>query len=104
MIRLIFTLVVLTTTQIAAQSTRLNADAKGILYSKEKALDARIHTHGWAANYMMGDIKSYYKTTDMKICEAMLKSYIDGVPSSNRPFVLDSFIVANNSDAKKHAG
>ena len=63
MIRFIFALVVLTTTQIAAQSTRLNTDAKGIIYNKEKALDARIHTHGWAANFLAGDIQSYYKTT-----------------------------------------
>jgi hypothetical protein len=45
--------------------------------------------------------KNYNKPTDMKICEAMLNEYIKGVPSNNRPFVLDSFIIANNSDAKK---
>lgn len=45
--------------------------------------------------------KGYNKTTDIKICEAMLTEYIKGVPSNNRPYVLDSFIVANNNDAKK---
>lgn len=45
--------------------------------------------------------KGYNKPTDIKICEAMLAEYIKGVPSNNRPYVLDSFIVANNNDAKK---
>jgi hypothetical protein len=45
--------------------------------------------------------KNYNKPTDIKICEAMLKEYIKGVPSNNRPYVLDSFIVANNNDANK---
>lgn len=45
--------------------------------------------------------KNYNKPTDIKICEAMLNEYIKGVPSNNRPYVLDSFIIANNNDAKK---
>ena len=45
--------------------------------------------------------KTFNKSTDIKICEAMFTEYIKGVPSSNRPFVLDSFIIANNNDAKK---
>ena len=45
--------------------------------------------------------KNFNKATDIKICEAMLNEYIKGVPSANRPFVLDSFIIANNNDAKK---
>ncbi len=45
--------------------------------------------------------KNYNKATDIKLCEAMLKEYIKGVSSNNRPAVLDSFIVANNNDAKK---
>lgn len=45
--------------------------------------------------------KNYNKPTDIKLCEAMLNEYIKGVPSANRPFVLDSFIIANNNDAKK---
>ncbi|MCD6017942.1 MAG: serine protease [Bacteroidetes bacterium] len=49
----------------------------------------------------MGFFKNFNKPTDIKICEAMLNEYIKGVPSSNRPFVLDSFILANNNDAKK---
>jgi hypothetical protein len=49
----------------------------------------------------MGFFKGYNKPTDIKICEAMLSEYIKGVPSNNRPYVLDSFIVANNNDAKK---
>lgn len=49
----------------------------------------------------LGFYKNYNKTTDMKICEAMLAEYIKGVPSPNRPQVLDSFIVANQNDVKK---
>ncbi len=49
----------------------------------------------------LGFFKGYNKPTDIKICEAMLTEYIKGVPSNNRPYVLDSFIVANNNDAKK---
>lgn len=49
----------------------------------------------------LGFFKGYNKPTDIKICEAMLNEYIKGVPSNNRPYVLDSFIVANNNDAKK---
>ena len=49
----------------------------------------------------LGFFKNYNKTTDIKICEAMLSEYVKGVPSGNRPLVLDSFIIANNSDAKK---
>jgi hypothetical protein len=45
--------------------------------------------------------KNYNKATDIKICEAMLKEYIKGVSTNNRPAVLDSFILANNNDAKK---
>lgn len=45
--------------------------------------------------------KGYNKPTDIKICEAMLTEYIKGVPSNSRPYILDSFIVANNNDAKK---
>ena len=49
----------------------------------------------------LGFFKNYNKPTDIKICEAMLAEYIKGVPSNNRPYILDSFIVANNNDAKK---
>lgn len=49
----------------------------------------------------LGFYKNYNKPTDIKICEVMLNEYIKGVASSNRPQVLDSFIVANNGDAKK---
>ncbi|MES2567680.1 MAG: S46 family peptidase [Bacteroidota bacterium] len=49
----------------------------------------------------MGFFKNFNKPTDIKICEAMLIEYIKGVPSTNRPFVLDSFILANNNDATK---
>jgi hypothetical protein len=63
MVRLIFAILVFAVTQSVAQSTRLNTDAKGIIYNKEKALEVRVHTHGWAANFLIGDIKTYYKTT-----------------------------------------
>ncbi len=49
----------------------------------------------------LGFFKNYNKPTDVKICEAMLTEYIKGVSSENRPFVLDSFILANNNDVKK---
>lgn len=45
--------------------------------------------------------KNYSKLTDIKICEAMLAEYIKGVPSYNRPYIVDSFIVAHHNDAKK---
>lgn len=45
--------------------------------------------------------RNFNKATDIKLCEAMLKEYIKGVSSNNRPAVLDSFILANNNDAKK---
>ncbi|MDF2447951.1 MAG: serine protease [Bacteroidota bacterium] len=49
----------------------------------------------------MAFFKNFNKPTDIKICEAMLTEYIKGVPSNNRPSVLDSFIIANNNNAKK---
>lgn len=49
----------------------------------------------------LGFFKNYNKPTDIKLCEAMLAEYIKGVPNNSRPYVLDSFIVANNNDAKK---
>ncbi len=49
----------------------------------------------------LGFFKNYNKPTDIKLCEAMLAEYIKGVPTNSRPYVLDSFIVANNNDAKK---
>ena len=52
-------------------------------------------------NKKLGFYKNYNKPTDIKLCEAMLTEYIKGVPSGNRPFVLDSFIMANNNDVKK---
>jgi len=45
--------------------------------------------------------KNFNKATDIKICEVMISEYIKGVPSANRPFVLDSLILAHNNDAKK---
>ena len=49
----------------------------------------------------LGFFKNYNKPTDIKLCEAMLAEYIKGVPNNSRPYVLDSFIVTNNNDAKK---
>jgi hypothetical protein len=43
--------------------TRLATEAKGIVYDKERAVEFRLHTHGWALNYQIGTIKSYYKTS-----------------------------------------
>jgi hypothetical protein len=75
MIRLIFAIAVLATTQLSAQSTRLNKDAQNFLYNKEKGLEVRGHTHGWAANFLMGDINSYYKTTYFRFGLGELKSH-----------------------------
>lgn len=47
---------------IGSFAQRLKQDAKGIIYDKEKALDMRIHTHGWTVGYQIGKIKTYYKT------------------------------------------
>lgn len=41
---------------------RLNSDIKGILYNKEKVLDMRLLTHGWAVDVYLGTLKTYYKT------------------------------------------
>ncbi len=49
----------------------------------------------------LGFYKGYNQPTDIKICQAMLNEYIKGVAAGNRPPVLDSFIIANNNDAKK---
>lgn len=46
---------------VFAQS-RLNNSLKGVIYDKEKAIDFRLLTHGWAANVYFGKLKSYYKT------------------------------------------
>lgn len=41
---------------------RLNNDTKGILYTKEKAFDLRLLTHGWSADVYWGTLKTYYQT------------------------------------------
>ncbi len=57
---------------------------------------------GTLAEYKkLGFYKGYNQPTDIKICEAMLREYSKGVAVGNRPPVLDSFIIANNNDAKK---
>jgi hypothetical protein len=53
---------VLYSVTLSAQS-RLATEAKGIVYDREKAVEFRLHTHGWAINYQIGTIKSYYKTS-----------------------------------------
>ena len=75
MIRLVFAITLFVSTQVVAQSTRLNNDSKGIIYNKEQAFDIRLHTHGWALNYLIGDIKSYYKTTFYRFGLGELKHY-----------------------------
>ncbi len=45
--------------------------------------------------------KNYNRPTDMKICEAMLGAYINGVKPEDRPAVLDSLINAHQGDAGK---
>ncbi|MBI3517884.1 MAG: S46 family peptidase [Bacteroidetes bacterium] len=70
------------------------------LKKKQKGLTNTYETMS-AEFKKLGFYKGYNKPTDIKICEAMLTEYIKGVPSNNRPYVLDSFIVANSNDAKK---
>lgn len=41
---------------------RLNSDTKGILYTKERAIDLRLLTHSWAADVYLGRLQTYYKT------------------------------------------
>jgi hypothetical protein len=57
-----------------AQS-KANNDMKGIIYSNEKALDMRIHTHGWALNYQFGKLKSYYRTVYYNVGIGELKHH-----------------------------
>lgn len=45
--------------------------------------------------------KNYRRSTDIKICEAMLTEYIQGVKPEDRPFVLDSMIQSHQNDAAK---
>lgn len=45
--------------------------------------------------------KNYRRNTDIKICEAMLTEYIQGVKPEDRPFVLDSMIQSHQNDASK---
>jgi len=72
----------------------------GELKKKQKGLTNTFDTN--LAEYKkLAFYKAYNQPTDIKICRAMLEEYIKGVASANRPPVLDSFIVANGSDAKK---
>jgi hypothetical protein len=72
----------------------------GELKKKQKGLTNTFDAN--LAEYKkLGFYKAYNQPTDIKICRAMLEEYIKGVASGNRPPVLDSFIVANGSDAKK---
>lgn len=41
---------------------RLSQDIKGIIYDREKVLDLRVHTHGWAVGFQSAQLKTYYKT------------------------------------------
>lgn len=72
----------------------------GELKKKQKGLSNTFDTN--LAEYKkLAFYKAYNQPTDIKMCRAMLEEYIKGVASANRPPVLDSFIVANGSDAKK---
>jgi hypothetical protein len=75
-----------------ALNNELKKKQKGVANTYDKTLEEY---------KKLGFFKNYNKPTDVKICEAMLAEYIKGVPSNNRPYVLDSFIIANNNDAKK---
>ncbi len=72
----------------------------GELKKKQKGLTNTFDTN--LAEYKkLAFYKAYNQPTDIRMCRAMLEEYIKGVASANRPPVLDSFIVANGSDAKK---
>ena len=73
MIRLIFAFVVLTTTQIAAQSTRLNADTKGIMVSNPVYINGfqvgsvfEIENRRVQATRLMGGLGS---SASSKVCQ-----------------------------------
>ncbi len=70
------------------------------LYKKQKGL-SNTFDKTIAEYKKMGYYKNYNKSTDIKICEAMLNEYVKGVQANNRPYVLDSFIVSHNNDVKK---
>jgi hypothetical protein len=48
---------------VVTAQTRLATESKGIVYDRERTVEFRLHTHGWALNYQIGTIKSYYKTS-----------------------------------------
>jgi hypothetical protein len=60
-ITLLFTLLLLALTTIWGQK-KPSKDLRGVIYDQEKVLDARLHTHGWAANVQFGKLKTYYRT------------------------------------------
>jgi hypothetical protein len=60
-IALLCSLILLTTVLVFGQK-KVSKDLKGIIYDHEKALDLRVHTHGWAANVQFGQLKTYYRT------------------------------------------
>jgi hypothetical protein len=62
---------------------RINADAKGIIYNNEKAVDFRLHTHGWAVNFQKGLIKTYYKTRYYNFGIGELKHYKESRKSTD---------------------
>jgi hypothetical protein len=48
--------------QETIQPKQLDDASKGIIYNKEFALGLRLHTHGLAAGFSIGKIKTYYLT------------------------------------------
>src|SRR5690349_23828318 len=48
--------------QTIVQPKQLDYSSVGILYNKEKSLDLRPHTNGFALGVHFGQIKTYYKT------------------------------------------
>ncbi len=73
----------LSTTAIA--QSRLNNDVKGIVYDREGVIEFRLHTHGWAINYQIGKLKTYYRTNFYEFGLGELKHYKETSKSTDSP-------------------
>jgi hypothetical protein len=81
--KLQYILVILLFPAFLVAQTHLSADAKGIIYDKENALDFRLHTHGWMIGVDIGKLKTYYKTTFYHLQLGELKHYKESRKSTD---------------------
>ncbi|MDF1697764.1 MAG: hypothetical protein P1U56_18095 [Saprospiraceae bacterium] len=61
-------------------------DWKGIVYRKERAFEARLHTHGGLIGMNFGEIKTYYKTNYFHISLGYLKDPRESRQNRNLSF------------------